>query len=40
MTPVILYDEEDLLRWRQLQGSGVVPKASWYPLLVLGRYSG
>lgn len=39
MTQVILYDVADLRRWQDLRASGVVPRAAWHLLFVLGRYS-
>lgn len=39
MTQVILYDADDLRRWRRLRASGAIPPAPWFLLQVLGRYS-
>lgn len=39
MTQVILYDTDDLQRWRALRAAGVIPQAPWFLLFVLGRYS-
>lgn len=39
MVQIILYDEQDLLRWQDLRQRGVVQEAPWFLLFVLGRYS-
>lgn len=39
MTQVILYDVQDLQRWQDLRGRGVIPDSRWSLLFVLGRYS-
>ena len=39
MTQVIIYDVADLLRWQDLRQRGLIPKAPWFLLFVLGRYT-